>query len=176
MRVIQTAQAETSEQWSVHELRFYRGGVELPRRPEWRLRAWPNPWDVQLAFDNSPATRWRSWEVAAPGMYLDVDFGRETTVDEIRMETSPDYLRTHLEAEAYLQGAWQRLSSKAEESTVAAPRSLRRIATREMKARGVKYLLIRAADLGAEDFRQDPEGWGLEVVAEGYGATLYHAL
>jgi len=175
IRVIQTAQAETPEQWDVHELRLYHAGVEIPRRPEWRLRAWPNPWDVQFAFDNSPVTRWRSWEVASPGMYLDVDFGREETVDEIRIETSPEYLRTRLKAEVLRDGVWQGLSSEPEESTLHPPRPMRRMAIREMKARGVKYLLLHAGDLGAEDFRQDPEGWGLEIVAEGYGATLYHA-
>ena len=73
MRVVQTAQALPPEQWSVHELRFLNHGVEIARRPEWRLRAWPNPWEVQLAFDNSAVTRWRSWEVAFPGMFMDVD-------------------------------------------------------------------------------------------------------
>jgi hypothetical protein len=175
IRVVQTAQADIPELWNVHELRFYRGGVEVARRPEWRLRAWPNSWDVQFAFDNSPVTRWRSWEVASPGMYLDVDFGRDENVDEIRMETSPEYSRAHFEAEVFRNGAWQRLPSEPEELTLHPPRPMRRLAIREMKARGVNYLLIRPSDLGAEDFHHDPEGWGLEVVAEGYGATLYHA-
>ena len=92
MRILQTANpADAHLQWGVHELRFFDKGVELPRRPEWRLQAWPNPWDVQLAFDNSPATRWRSWEAAAPGMYVDVDFGRPEAVDEVRVEHSWDY-------------------------------------------------------------------------------------
>src|SRR2546428_776755 len=67
MRVMQAEQAQVPEQWDVHEMRFYRAGVELPRRAEWRLRVSPKPWDVQFAFDNSPVTRWRSWEVASPG-------------------------------------------------------------------------------------------------------------
>ena len=36
-----------------------------------------------MAFDNSQATRWRSWEVAGPGMYIDVDFGYPEAVDEV---------------------------------------------------------------------------------------------
>ncbi|HEX5430770.1 MAG TPA: glycosyltransferase family 39 protein, partial [Bryobacteraceae bacterium] len=88
MRVRQTTAAKPDEQWSVAEMRFYDRGGELPRRPEWRLRAWPNPWEVQFAFDNSEATRWRTWEHPAPLGYLDVDFGKPQAVDEIRMETS----------------------------------------------------------------------------------------
>ena len=50
IRVLQTGIGDSPEElWSVHELRFFHGGVELPRRGEWRLRAWPNPCDVQLA-------------------------------------------------------------------------------------------------------------------------------
>ncbi len=90
-RVLANRHGNPVEQWSVHELRFFDHGAELPRRPEWRLRAWPNPWDVQLAFDNSPATRWRTWETARAGMYLDVDFSRVESVDQVNIETSYDY-------------------------------------------------------------------------------------
>ena len=61
VRVVQTASVPEA-QWSVAELRVFAGGRELPRDPDWRLTAHPNPWDVQLAFDNSPVTRWRSWQ------------------------------------------------------------------------------------------------------------------
>jgi hypothetical protein len=58
LRVVQTGTDKTPErQWDVHELRFFDAGLELPRLPEWRLQGSPNPWGVQLAFDNSEATR-----------------------------------------------------------------------------------------------------------------------
>ena len=38
------------EQWNVHELRFFYHGAELARKLDWRLRAWPNPWEVQTGF------------------------------------------------------------------------------------------------------------------------------
>ena len=59
--------------WGINELRFYRAGQELRRVAAWRLSAWPNPWDVQLAFDNNPVTRWSTWEAYQPGMYVEVD-------------------------------------------------------------------------------------------------------
>src|SRR3984957_3607030 len=70
LRVVQTASVP-GNQWSIAELRVFSGGSELARGGDWRLTAHPNPWDVQLAFDNSPVTRWRSWEPAAPGMYVE---------------------------------------------------------------------------------------------------------
>ena len=96
-------------------MRFFHHGVELPRQANWRLRAWPNPWEVQLAFDASLATRWRTWETVKPGDYLDVDFGREEAVDEIRLDTSADCLALKLQAEALDPGGqWVPLAKDPE--------------------------------------------------------------
>jgi len=174
MRVEQSAKATSPEQWSVHELRFYSHGVEVQRRPEWRLRAWPVPEDVQMAFDNSPATRWRSWETAAPGMYLDVDFGREEAVDEVRMETSPDYSTMRFEVDSMnAAGAWVKAGEVTRDIDLPPNPQARRMATYEMAKRGVHYLMMWDTDFGASDFRGDPEAWGLELVAADSGARLY---
>ena len=90
VRIVQTMQAAPHTQWNVHEVRFLRGGIEIPRSTAWKVRAWPNPWDVQLAFDNSPATRWRSWEIPKPGDYIEADFGRDQALDQVVVETSED--------------------------------------------------------------------------------------
>ncbi len=181
MRVLQTAQALPPEQWNVHELRFYDHGRELARRLDWRLRAWPNPWEVQMAFDNSLATRWRSGEVAGPGMYLDVDFGREETVDEVRLITSSDFTRIRLRLESIspsgdAAGAWEKIAEDPRQVPQAVPQNLRRMATYEMHARGVHYLLIYDSNYGAEDFAEDPEVWGLKQIARGYEARLYQTI
>jgi hypothetical protein len=155
------------QQWSVHELRFFDRGVELPRRSEWRLRAWPNPWEVQLAFDNSPATRWRSWERASPGMYLEVDFGQSAQLDQVRIETSHDSADVQVQVEGLAQNSMV--------SEIDPPESIRHAATYEMRQRGIHYLLIHDADPQAEDIRDDPDGWGLTELAAGYGIRLYRA-
>ncbi len=174
MRVVQTEKAAALEQWSVHELRFFGGGAEVVRRPQWRLRAFPNPWDAQLAFDGSLATRWRSWEPIWPGMYIDTDFGRPETVDEVRIETSTDAASALLQAEAMDEhGTWVKVAGKPEVQEHDVPGSLRRAATRELHARGVNYLFVEDTNYGAADFRKDPQAWGLTVVAAGSGATLY---
>jgi len=180
-RVVQTGNADAREvQWSVTEMRFFHGGVELPRLPEWRLRAWPNPWEVQFAFDNSLATRWRTWETIQPGDYVDVDFGEEKQVDEIRLETSPDYFVRQLQVEALDAseknpgGNWVTLAK--DHKTNPADRanySLRLAATYEMNARGIHYLLIGDDYLGSDDIADDPEAWGLTKLASGYGIRLY---
>ncbi|MEO5925939.1 MAG: hypothetical protein ABIR70_19120 [Bryobacteraceae bacterium] len=173
MRLQQTAVTPASEQWNVHEMRFFRQGVELTRRPEWRLQAWPMPWDVQMAFDNSGATRWRSWETPAPGMFLEVDFGRDEVVDEIRVETSSDSVSVRLQPEVIIEGAWQPLAAKLESKDVGPNLNARRMATYELHLRGIHYLLLFDSDFGAQDVRDDPEAWGLKQVAKADGARLY---
>jgi hypothetical protein len=174
IRLLQTAQGQGLQQWNVHELRFFSAGKEIPRALVWRLRANPNPWDVQLAFDNSPVTRWRSWQTAAPGMFIEVDFGREETVDEVRMETSHDVewpIRFRVES---MEGnAWVALTDQFDEQRIQYRGSTRRAATIELAARGIHYLLVEDDDWGTADYRDDPEAWGLKVVAHTAGGTLY---
>jgi hypothetical protein len=172
-RVLQMNQAGPLDQWSLHEVRFFYKGHELTRRPEWRLRAWPNPWDVQLAFDNSPVTRWRTWERVAPGMYLEVDFGGDEPVDEVRLETSDSLDQVHPRLELESQGAWKTVAERPEDRSTTPPGSMRFRASKELYLRGVHYLLMSRRDYGATDIRDDPYGWGMEILGETYDATLY---
>jgi len=177
IRVVETAAAEKKEQWSVHELRFFANGTEIERKQEWRLRAWPNPWDVQMAFDNSPATRWRTWETALPGDYLDVDFGRDQQVDEVRIETSRDQSTVRLRAEMMdPQGRWITLSDKPVELDSHWPGSIRRAVTHELRLRKVNYLIVEDNDWGAMEFAKDPESWDFRIVARQDSATLYRVM
>lgn len=176
MRVVQTKRAPYPQQWNVYELKFYDRGQELPRRPEWRIEARPNPWEVQWAFDNSVATRWRSGEVASPGMYLDADFGREESVDEVRLITSYDFDYTRPLLEARTSAGWDRIAENPGVVYQAIPPDIRRMATREMHARGVRYLMLYDKNYGAEDFAKDPEAWGLKLIGRGYGARLYQTI
>ena len=66
--------ASGTDFWTVSEMRLRSQGRELPRSPAWRLSAWPNGWEAQLAFDNSYATRWSTWEAIAPHQRLQVEF------------------------------------------------------------------------------------------------------
>jgi hypothetical protein len=175
-RVVQTGKAEGREiQWGVHEMRFFHQGSEVPRRAEWRLRAWPNPWEIQLAFDNSLATRWRTWETIQPGDYVDVDFGKDEALDEIRIETSPDYFVRELHVEAMNpDGTWVELPRSMKTDLADRSKySFRLAATYEMKARGIHYLLVGDDYFGAGDIEDDPEAWGLQMAAVGYGIRLY---
>ena len=177
MRVLQTAQADHPHQWNVYELRFFDRGRELARGLDWRLRAWPNPSEIPLAFDNSLATRWRSGEIASPGMYVDVDFGRDESVDEVRLVVSSDFEQTRLQLESMNSvGSWEKTADNPATLNQPVPQGIRRMATYEMHARGTHYLLIADTNSGAEDFAEDPEAWGLKLIGHTEGERLYRTI
>jgi len=173
VRLVQTATAHKA-MWSVSELRVYSSRQELTRSPAWRLTAQPNPWDVQLAFDNSPATRWRSWEPARPGMYLEIDFGDPRLVDTLRVEQAEVENEMKYRVDATDErGEWTTLSSETTTRSLPIAVNLRREATREVARRGFHYLLVDENDPGAGDYRRNAADWGLTAVGESQGSRLY---
>ena len=175
LRVIQTGTTKIPEgQWDVHEMRFFRAGVELPRLPEWRLQARPNPWGVQMAFDNSEATRWRSWETLHPGMSIEVDFGREQPVDQVRVELSDIDWTVRMRVETLdANRLWTPLPAREELHQKQSDGSVRRAAGYELHAHGVDYLLLKDADFGAKEIAADPASWGMTRLVYDSGASLY---
>ena len=178
IRIVQTAVVpRPSEQWSVHEVHFMRRGQEVPRSPEWRLDAFPSPWNVARAFDGSPVTRWRSWETAAPGMYVRVDFGQPVALDEVRVEMPEDEWETRMRVEFMDEkGNWTPLAAEPKEVRNHIAGSLRREATREMHAKGVDYLFVKDEDNGAANFLEEFAEWGLALVAREHGAAIYRVV
>ncbi len=173
VRVVQTEEGKP-DQWSVGELRVFHQDAELPRAPRWRLRARPNPWDVQLAFDNSPVTRWRSWQTLYPGMFLEIDFGRPESADAVRVECSHDQYKIRLRLEGQLEsGEWKTLDPEPDMAETPPPLGLRQMAMEELKTRGVNYMLIYDGDFGADDLRVRSAVWGITPLGERKGATLY---
>jgi hypothetical protein len=173
VRVVQTAKMGQIR-WNVAEVRLYQDGAELPRAAEWRLTAHPNPWDVQLAFDASPVTRWRSWQGGEPGMYIEVDLGRERSLDEVTVLTSQDAGEARLQLDVDDGGeGWITAAGRPHESAVPIEVNLRRLATEEVKWRGVEYLLIKDTELGARDYLQYAPQWGLEPIAVVGDRRLY---
>jgi hypothetical protein len=164
----------TPDLWSVTEMRVFSGDHELPRDPQWQPRAHPNPWDVQLAFDNSPVTRWRSWRRLFPGMFLEIDFGRPEIADRVLLECSRDQYGVRLKLEGQLEsGEWRSLSAAAETTGALASPGLRRAATRALKVHGVSYLLVHDSDFGADDFRLRAPAWGIRFLGERGEGKLY---
>jgi 4-amino-4-deoxy-L-arabinose transferase-like glycosyltransferase len=174
LRAVQTAKASGDQQWGVFEFRLFSGSVELCRNSRWRLRARPNPWDVQLAFDHSPVTRWRSWAPFRPGMFVEVELGAAQMVDRVLLDCASECTLTKVRLDgADASGAWRTLSDSPSIAETGPVRFMGREAIGEMKARGVDYLLIRDSDWGAAEILEDPKAWGLTPVGRAFDARLY---
>jgi hypothetical protein len=174
IRVIRTAAAETVS-WSIAEFRLFDAGAELPRTSDWRLTAHPNPWDVQLAFDNDPVTRWKSWQAAEAGMFVEVDFGRAQAVDSVAVETTDEDFQNKIKLDGMdSSGRWTTLSAQPEESAIKIRASLRHAATAEVQALGVHFVLTGKDEPEWDDFEKHAELWGIKRVGEVTGARLYH--
>jgi hypothetical protein len=174
VRVVQTASVPEG-QWSVSELRVFADGHEIPRDRDWRLTAHPNPWDVQLAFDNSPVTRWRTWQPPAPGMYIEVDFAHIQKLDSVIVESSGDASATKIQLEGLGDaGKWTTIAGAPNESVRPSRISLRQAATAELKSRGIRYLLITEDNIGANDFQLYSKLWGMKIIARRGTARLYY--
>ncbi len=175
IRVVQTT-PHGSDIFSISEFRIYSHEHELPRQPTWRLRAHPNPWDVQYAFDNSPITRWSSREAIGPGMFVEVDFGRPETIDFVRLECARDQYQVRLKLEMLdSSGAWKPLGGAPAETDLPRFTGLRRAAVEEVKRLGVEYILVHDEDLRASDFEDFTALWGLRLVDAKGAAKLYQA-
>jgi hypothetical protein len=173
LRAVQTARP-TSGMWSVNEFQIFSRGIPLPHDGSWRLSANPNPWDVQLAFDNSAVTRWRSWDRAQPGMFIEVDFGEPVLIDEVRLVAAPDTARTEVDLQSMnARGEWCPLTVRRSTSSYSVQDNLRQASIRAVAARGIHYLLVTPGAFGANDFNDNPAAWGIELLGESGGRRLY---
>jgi hypothetical protein len=172
LRVVQLA--TDPGEWIVHELRLFLQDRELPRTFQWKLRASPNPWDVQLAFDNSPVTFWRSAEDFRPGMNLEVELNPPAELDSVLLETTSAQAGARLTLEGLAGGdTWRTLSDGSEDAESLRQPGLRRLAVREFRAQGIEYILVADSDFFARDFGGKPELWGIAEVARVNDLRLY---
>ncbi len=171
VRVVETAAADAS--WTVAEMRVFSQGRELSRSHEWRLSARPNGWDVGLAFDNNYATRWSTWQPMRPRDFVEIDFGREETFDEVLLECAHVF-ESHVQVEVLTaDGRWVPITDTSEESDADPPPGIRLAAVQVLRAHGIRYLLINTGDFVAEDMQKYAKFWGITLLAEANGTRFY---
>jgi hypothetical protein len=159
--------------WTVSEMRLRFQGRELPRSPAWRISASPNGWEAPLAFDNSYATRWSTWEALAPHARLQVNFPAAERVDEVVLECDPAWT-ARIQVEILLaSGRWVALTDTPEIVKPPFPPGIRRAAARDLKALGLRFLLVNQGDMVYEDMRKYPRFWGITQIAEANGTHFY---
>jgi hypothetical protein len=148
--------------WSVGEARFFDGETEV--RPS-RADAHPFPWDVGLAIDGNPVTRWKAWESIHPGMWIEFGFEPEAELDRVELHSSHDQWKMELRIDG--------IDAKLEKLEDAPLGDLRRTAVNSVRSLGIDYLMISNDFPAAKDMRASPERWGLRVAAEQESGRLY---
>ena len=151
---------------SVSELRVFNNGAELARKPGWRLRAYPNPWDVQAAFDNSPLTRWAIRGQTRPQTFIELDFGKTETLDEIKLDCNGDQSANGLSLDG--------IPAKIETTHIAMPERPRRAAIEELERHNIRWLVVQELDPLAHDYRLRGAQWGITLAGEARRFRLYH--
>jgi 4-amino-4-deoxy-L-arabinose transferase-like glycosyltransferase len=173
LRIVQTAR-HAADIWSVTELRVFGGGRELSRDAGWRLRADPNPWDVQRAFDNARLTRWRSHAPLRPGSYVEINFGKAEGVDRVVLESTRDQYEARMSVEvAGESGPWVQVAAAPVEIAGTKIRAVRHTAIDEVKRAGITHLVVEREDFRAEDYHMRADQWGIQEIAERGNARLY---
>jgi hypothetical protein len=176
LRAIRLVQTSTHpiDQWSLSEVRLYDGKRELPRDPDWRLRAHPFPWTVQLAFDADTITRWQSNESLFVGMSVEVQFGLARQLDRVWAESSIEEQSSRVRLEGLTTaGEWKPLSHAPLIRESPPPLGLRRAAAQELKRSGVRWFLTGAGDYATPDLAARTADWGATLMGEANGVYLY---
>lgn len=174
IRLVQLARTEANDPWSIAEIRLFSAGQRLPQTPAWRLNAWPNPWDVNMAFDGSAVTRWRSWQSYEPGMFIEIDLGQTVPLDAVQVQISPEQSKTRIRIDGMeASGRWRTLSAAPIETITPAVGFLGKSAMSEIRAHNIQYFVLRVTDFRAEAVLKDPAAWGLTMLDAVGAERLY---
>jgi hypothetical protein len=173
VRLVQTVD-HALDQWMLSEVRLYSGKRELSREPGWRLRANPFPWTVQLAFDSSELTQWLSNQALFKGMFVEVDFGSQQTVDRVWAQSATVEQNSRVRLEGLdASGNWSVLAPVPVVREAPPPLGLRRAASEELKHSGVRWFLTAEGDFATADFAARKQDWGVTLVGQANGVYLY---
>ena len=108
-------------------------------------------------------------------MWIEVDFGREQPVDQVRVELSEIEWEDACALETMdANGAWTPLARDHEELRQAdTPGRCAGPPTYEAAPGGVDYFLIKDDRFGAKDYAEYQASWGLTRLEHASGASLY---
>jgi hypothetical protein len=159
--------------WTVAEMRIFFQGSELSRQQSWKVSAAPNGWEAPLAFDNSYATRWSSWEGLSPRAYLRLEFPTSLKLDEVVLEVDPVWEAKPQVDILLPSGRWAAITDTSEFVKAEPPGGIRLAAARHVKELGLRYLLVSEGDLVFQDLNKYAKYWGVTQLAEANGTRLY---
>ncbi len=134
VRVVQTVEGTSTDEWSVGEVKLYNAGSPLNRSAKWKLFSNVNHWDLEYAFDGNPVTRWGARTAMFNRMQLGVDFSGSETLDTVELECSHDQWAIRLKLEGQDRaGNWKLLAAEPTTSERPVNEDLRRAAMEQFR-------------------------------------------
>jgi hypothetical protein len=173
IRVVQTASG-SGDEWSIGEMKFFDGGLQLAREAPWKWKSTANPWDLPYAFDNEPVTRWGARATLVRGMQIEVDFGHPEKLDRVELDCSHDQWAIRLKLEGKdASGNWRLLRAEPEKTDRPLAGNLRRPAMEQFKRHGITHLLLQKDNYVQADFEKHAGEWGVALAGQAGEDWLY---
>jgi hypothetical protein len=158
--------------WTVHEIRALDAGRELPRLG-WKATARPFPWGTDALLDGRTVSFWMSGEKLAPGQFVEIDLPSPQNADAVVVTTAAGQWDARMDLEVIDGDGQASRIDQPEVTDAPVPVDLRREAAKELRRRGIDYLLVFDDQFGADDLQTRTAEWGVRQVAEYKGARLY---
>lgn len=172
VRLVQQGRTATNQQWSVNEVHLQFNGADVPIGGGAQPYAWPNPWDVGLAFDGNGVTRWRTWEPLRPGMNLGVRLATPVHVDGLTVLDFPDEWEGRM-ALRVLDEMGQWLDEPPPALEIVPPVDLRKTAAQILKRAGIHYIVLSRNEWNSSAFIGAAADWGFTPLAATPTYTLF---
>jgi hypothetical protein len=107
-------------------------------------------------------------------MFVEVDFGRPQEADAVVIESADEAHQTKVKLDCMdPHGKWTTLSEAPKETATRPKVSLRQAASAELKARGIRYVIVEKDDFRSEDYQAHTKLWGMRCLGEWSDGRLY---
>lgn len=175
LRLVQTATVNhVDDEWNVQELRFFNDNREIQRQSGWRWDANPFPWNVGNAHDGILLTSWQPRETAAPGQYLEVDFGdRAVVIDEVQLSTVDSWSARFKIQVRPAGGDWSPLASTGQMQPSGTVDDIGHQIATGFRRHGVGYVLVMDSSAVAGQLARRPERFGCQLMIHEGDAAIY---
>lgn len=172
LRLVETRRSPALR--AISEIRVFQGDRALAPASDWRLRASSNRWETALAVDGKPITLWNARRAAGPGMFFEIDFGRDQAIDRLEADVAHNEssLGWRLEGET-AAGRWETLQDRPVAFDIPAPPDSRRAAVAELRANGIRWLVVHDRESCANDYLKHAAEWGMTETAYSNGYRLW---
>lgn len=149
--------------------------LRLPESP--RVSADPARDDAGLSFDGNRLTRWRGGLNPGRPAHLEVRWQTPVALTRVDIEHRPIHPPPQLTLYGqYPDGEWRSLSSEAQPAIAGPIPQARAAATRELRRRGIRFVLLDDRDLIASDVQDHLADWNWRPVRKNRAITLYELL